>query len=106
MTGKAGTSEIVNGPLFHLLYDYLNDPHASQAVDRKLFSRLLHCSEAEVEERLKLSSHAERLKDVADLMYRSGFKLEAGSLLLSSHKLHPALAKLNSTLEYMKVNLK
>lgn len=91
---------MVNGPLFPLLCDYIKDPSASQTVDKKLFSRLLQCPEADVVDRLHLNRPADRLKDVVDQMRFSGFKLEAGCLLLSSHRVHPAVATLNSALGY------
>ena len=97
---------MVNGPLFPLLCDYIKSPSASQTVDKKLFSRLLQCPEANVMDRLQVNRPADRLKDVVDQVHSSGFKLEAGCLLLSSHHVHPAVATLNSTLGYMKMKLK
>ena len=106
MRRKAGAIEVINCPLFPLLCDYIKHPSMSQAVDRKLFSRLLQCSEANAEERLHLDSPAERLKDFIDQVHLAGFKLEAGSLLLDSHDFHPAIATLNNGLTYMKMTLK
>ena len=99
-------SIVVNGPLFPLLCNYIKDSSASQSVDKKLFSRLLQCPEADVVVRLHLNSPADRLKDVVEQMHFSGFKLEAGCLLLSSHTVHPTVATLNSALDNMKMKLK
>lgn len=98
-------SIVVNGPLFPLLCDYIKGPNASQTVDKKLFSRLLQCPEADVMDALHLDRPADRLKDVVDQVHFSGFKLEAGWMLLSSHHVHPAVATLNSALDYMKMKL-
>ena len=102
MTRKAGVEAVVNGPLFSLLCDYIKAPSTSQIVSNKLFSRLLQCSEADVTERLHLGSPAERLKDVTDQVFCGGFKLEAGSLLLSSQALHPAITTLNNAVVYIR----
>ena len=91
---------MVNGPMFPLLCYYIKGPSASQTVDKKLFSRLLQCSEADVVDRLHLNRPADRLKDVVDQVDSSGFKLEARCLLLSSHCVHPAVETLNSALDY------
>ena len=91
---------MVNSSLFPLLCDYVRNHVVPRMVDKKLFSRLLQCSEADVLERLHFNSPAERLKDVVDQLYCSGFKLEAGSLMLSSYAVHPAIATVNSAVGY------
>ena len=98
---KVGEVVVVNSPLFPLLCDYIKRPSALQSLNIKLFSRLLQCSEVEVVERLHLDSPAERLRVAVEQLYQSGFKLEAGSLFLSSRGTHMAIATLNSALETM-----
>ena len=92
---------MVNGPLFPLLCDYIK-AHSVPSLSRNFFSRLLHCSEAEISERLHLDSPAERLKDAVKQVQSSGLIVEAGSLLLGGHSLHPAVATLNNALEYLR----
>ena len=103
---KVGEAAVVNSPLFPFLCYYLKKPSALESLNVKLFARLLQCSEMEVAERLHLESLAVRMKDAVDQLYYSGFKLEAGTLLLSSRTTHPALATLNSALESMKAVFK
>lgn len=98
---KVGVSAVVNGPLFPLLCDHVNAPGVP-SLSTNLFSRLLHCSEAEVSEMLSLDSSAERLKDAVHQIQSSGLHMEAGSLLLRGHSPHPAIATLNNALEYLK----
>ena len=103
---KVGEASVVNSPLFPFLCDYLKKPSALEYLNVKLFARLLQCSEVEVAEKLHLESPSEWMKDAVDQLYHSGFKLEAGSLLLSCRAIHPALATLNSALESMRAVLK
>ena len=103
---KVGEAAVVNSPLFPFLCEYLKKPSTLESVNVKLFARLLQSSEIEVAEKLHLESPSERMKDAVDQLYHSGFKLEAGMLLLSSHATHPALATLNSALESMKAVFK
>lgn len=98
---KVGLSAVVNGLLFPLLCDYIKAP-GIPSLDKNLFSRLLHCSEAEISEMLHLNSPAERLKDTIHQVQSSGLNMEAGSLLLRGHSPHPAIATLNNALEYLK----
>ena len=92
---------MVNGPLFHLLSDYIKAPSAP-TLSKNLFSRLLHCSEAEVSGTLCLDSPAKRLNDVVHQVQSFGLIMEAGSVLLRSHSPHPAVTTLNNALEYLK----
>ena len=98
---KVGVSAVVNGPLFPLLCDYIKAP-GIPSMDKNLFSRLLHCSEAEIFESLHLDNPAERLRDTVHQVQSSGLSMEAGSLLLRGHSPHPAIATLNDALEYLK----
>lgn len=91
----------MNGPLFPLLCDYIKAP-TLQSVGKNLFSRLLHCSEAEILEKLRLNSPAERLMDAVQQMQASGLNMEAGSLLLGGHRPHAALETLNNALEHVR----
>ena len=92
---------MVNSPLFSLLCDYIEAPGVP-SLSKNLFSRLLHCSEAEVSEVLCLGSPAKRLNDAVLQVKTSGRSMEAGSLLLRGHSPHPAVVTLNSALEYLK----
>ena len=101
VTRKVGASAVVNGPLFPLLCDYIKAP-SILSMDKNLFSRLLHCSEAEISVRLHLNNPAERLKDSVHQVQSSGLSMEAGSLLLRGHSPHPAIATLNNALKCLK----
>ena len=57
-----------------------------------LFAALLHCREEDVEQRLELHNPMHRIRKVAEQLYNHGYWLEAGGLLLRSHRTHPALA--------------
>lgn len=56
-----------------------------------LFAALLHCREEEVTERLKLHYPMDRVRKVSEQLYNHGYWLEAGALLLRSHRTHLAL---------------
>ena len=98
---KVGVNAVVNGPLFPLLSDYIKAPGVP-TLSKNLFSRLLHCSQAEVSEMLSLDSPAKRLNEVVHQIQSFGLKMEAGSVLLKGHSPHPAIATLNNALEYLR----
>ena len=97
-----GENVVVNGPICPLLCDYITMPAVASTLDKTLFSRLLRCSEAEVSERLRLNSPAERLSAAAHIVQSNELNVQAGSLLLRGHSPHPAVATLNSALQYLK----
>ena len=84
---------IVNTPLYPSLHRYLltDKSSNSDSLTLPLFAVLLHCPEEQVEQALKLHQPMERVKAVAEQLYNHGYWLEAGTLLLRSHRTHPAL---------------
>ena len=83
---------IVNSPLYPSLHQYLlNDTFNSGSLTLPLFAAILHCPEEEVEQALKLHHSTDRVRIVSEQLYNHGYWLEAGALLLKSHRTHPAL---------------
>ena len=91
---------IVNKPLYSQLCSYLADPKKTEALDRRLFSRILNCSEDCVAEMLCLVSPSERVMKAVHQLNAAGMRFEAGSLRLSASLFHPALQTLNSVLAF------
>jgi len=63
----------------------------SDNLSLPLFAALLHCREEDVHQTLKLHHPMDRVRKVVEQLYNHGYWLEAGTLLLRSHRTHPAL---------------
>ena len=83
---------IVNTPLYSSLHHYLlTDNCSSDNLTMPLFAALLHCSEEEVKQTLNLHRPMDRVRTAVEQLYNHGYWLEAGAMLLRSHRTHPAL---------------
>ena len=83
---------IVNSPLYSSFHRYLlTDSPNGDNLTLPLFAALLHCPEEEVKQTLKLHQPMDRVRTVAEQLYNHSYWLEAGALLLRSHRTHPAL---------------
>ena len=88
--------------LYSDLLNYVKNPTLeTKALTVSLFSRLLHCSEVELEETLHLDNPAKRVMLVAKQLRDGGLIMEAGSLVLSAQQFHPTLMALNNAVSFV-----
>lgn len=87
-------------PLYSHLHSYVQT--ASEGpVQRKLFARLLHCSEGDVDKRLSVKDTGERVKAFARQLYEGGFTVEAGALMVTALGFHRELLTVTDSLAYV-----
>lgn len=88
-------------PLYSYLHSYVQT--ASEGpFQMKLFVRLLHCSEREVNEKLHVQDRGERVKTFAEQLYKGGYAMEAGALLVTALGFHRELLTVTDSLAYVK----
>jgi len=88
---------IVSTPLYQYLLQYLSIP-SHHELSLTLFSSLLHCPQDEVCQLLQLHDVPSRVNSVSQQLYRHGYWMEAGAVLLRSHRTHPALVTTGNAL--------
>ena len=88
-------------PLYRHLCSYIQAPSGG-LLQKRLFARLLQCSEEEVDKKLCLHDKSERVKAFAEQLYQGGFSVEAGSLLLTSLGFHRELLTVTDSLAFVK----
>ena len=89
-------------PLYNQLRGYVQSSSPRGPRQRRLFVKLLGCSDSELEEQLGLADGGRRVKEFARQLHGGGFTVEAGALLLRASGFHRELATVTDSLAFVR----